>query len=179
MDEVRRPEMLTDALWPGTYSELRRLASRHIRRQAHRTLSTTTLVHESYLRLARSERLEIADSEHLIRTASRAMRWVLVDEVRERLQKKRGGGWMRVDLERATDSAVADAHDAQQALLVAEAIKKLAEVDERSAKVVTLRALGMRVDEIALELGVSVRTVAREWNHAVSWLNRELADSTA
>ncbi len=170
------PEAARNELWSGAYAELRHLASRHIRRQSYRTLSTTTLVHEAFLRVAGTQNLEFQDRDHYLRIASRAMRWILVDEVRERLQKKRGGGWLRIDLEDAKAPAMENAAHAEQALQLARAIEKLAEIDGRGARVVALRGLGMRMEEIALELGVSERTVTRDWNHAVSWLNRALAD---
>ncbi len=172
------PDRTSEQRWPEVYASLRKLASRHLRRYSQTTLSTSTLVHEAYIRLAQSPKLEFNDLDHYIHTASQAMRWILVESARRSAQAKRGGGLSRIDFR--DDLAKPEAEGAgerEELLTLMRAIRRLFELDSREGHVVVMRALGMRVDEISTALGVSERTVGRDWQHGVHWLYRELAGS--
>ena len=162
-----------DDLMPLVYDELRRIASRHMRREGEgHTLQPTALVHEAYLKLVDQTRAEWEGRTHFLCVASSAMRRILVDHARGRLRKKRGAAVQRVDLDdvlersAATDTDVLELH---------EALERLSALDERQARVVELRCFGgLSVEEVAEVLGVSRRTVDGLWRHAKAWLSLEL-----
>ncbi len=162
-------------LAPAVYEVLRRLARRHLagQRRGH-SLQTVDLLDEAYLRLAHRPGAEWKDRAHFVAVASRAMRWVLVDHARRRGYAKRGGNPIRVSLtegERGPDPASAEI------LAVHEALIRLAQVDPRKGRIVELRYFGgLGDEEIAEVVGLSSRTVKREWRWAKAWLFRELAD---
>lgn len=152
-----------EALFDELYQRLRRLARSHLRRNEPITLlDTTGLVHESYLRLARGMPGPFADREHFLRSASRVMRFVVVDFIRRRHAQARGGQVMKVTL----DTEVGDSltlHDAQM-IRLHEALEDLVRIDERLASIVEMRCYaGLDEAEIAAALGVNVRTVRRHW----------------
>lgn len=164
-----------DAVGPAfemVYDELRRAAHRHLRREgADHTLSTTALVHEAYLRLAGAGTLAWTDRGHFLALASRAMRRVLIDHARGHLAARRGGRPRAVPLEHAPMV------DAQAETLVAldRALDRLERRDGRLARVVECRFFaGMTDEETARVLGVTPRTVWRDWAKARGWLYREL-----
>ena len=154
--------------------ELRRLAQRHMRQERlDHTLQPTALVHEAYLRLFPGRRVEWKDHEHLLRSAARAMRQVLVDHARRRNRAKRGGEFDRVPL----DSSAAFVSDEQPRVLLAldEALTRLKELDPRQTEIVELLYFtGMTQVEVAKALKVSPRTVNREWRLARAWLHEEV-----
>ena len=157
-----------DQLIPLVYQDLRRLAQRQLGREyAERTLDATALVHESYLKLGGAA-LAARDRAHFLAIASRAMRQVLVDKARDRKAAKRGGGvWERTTL---TDGAWAAEFDPDGMLALDEA---LGELEPRQRQVVECRFFGgMEEQEIATALGVSERTVHRDWVKARAWLYR-------
>ncbi len=164
-----------DALVPAVYEQLRRLARRHLagQRRGH-SLQTVDLVDEAYLKLARSPAAGWKDRAHFVAVASRAMRCVLVDHARRRGYAKRGGNPIRVSLgrgERGSDPGSAEI------IAVHEALNRLAEVDPRKSRIVELRYFGgLGDEEIAEVIGLSTRTVKREWRWATAWLYRELVD---
>lgn len=168
-----------DDLMPLVYDELRRIASRHMRREGEgHTLEPTALVNEVYLKLAAQRSADWEGRTHFLCVASRAMRCVLVDHARGRLRQKRGAEFQRVDIADALEHA-APASDVDF-LEVREALERLAALDERQARVVELRFFGgLSVDEVATALGVSRRTVEAEWTHAKAWLGLELRGPTA
>jgi RNA polymerase sigma factor (TIGR02999 family) len=151
---------------PLVYDDLRRLARRQLRREyGERTLNATGLVHEAYLKLAGSGTLVAADRAHFLAIAARAMRQVLVDHARERKAAKRGGGWERTTL---TDGVWVGEFQPDEILALDEAIQEL---DPRQRQVVEYRFFGgMGEREIADVLGVSERTVHRDWMKARAWL---------
>lgn len=154
-----------DAAFGLLYDELRRLA--HAKLRPHRTmtlLDTTSLVHESYLRLVGSA-AAVADRRHYFAYAARVMRSVIVDFARARLAERRGGGVEHTVL---VTNVVADvAAPEKDVLHVHEALERLAQADERLAQVVELRYFGgLTEPETAEALGVSLRTVRRDWNKA-------------
>ena len=168
------PYRSKDERWPEVYRSLRKLASRHLRRYSKSALSTTTLVHETYVRLAQSPDLEFKDLDHYIRTASQAMRWILVETARLSAQAKRGGGLVRVEYVEAASPSREEETDPEVQLALDRAIRKLFELERREGHVVVMRSLGMSVPEISSALGVSESTVGRDWRHALHWLFREL-----
>lgn len=169
-----------DALVPVVYRELRAIAHRQLgaRGGAHRaTLATTALVNEAYLKLVDQSRAEWRDRAHFLALASVAMRHVLTDRARARVALKRGGERRPVTLE---EHAVAS-DDAPEALLeIDDALRSLAEVDPRLARVVEYRFFGgLAEEEIAEVLGVTVRTVQRDWAKARMLLRHALGASGA
>jgi RNA polymerase sigma factor (TIGR02999 family) len=163
-----------DRLYPLVYEELRRVAHRAIRgeRTGH-TLGTTGLVHEAYIRLADQSRLEYHDRGHFYGIAARAMRRILVDYARRHSAAKRGGADRRVI---ELDDALLGVEDRADALLeLDEALTALEAVDPRLAQVVQCRFFGGLTEEETGEvLGVTARTVRRDWLKAKGWLHRKL-----
>ncbi len=161
-------------LVPLVYGELRRLARSQLRRMGPMTLlDTTGLVHEAYLRLQASTGLDFADRHRFLGYASRLMRAVAVDAARSRGAQKRGGGLVFITLGTEHDG-VAGSSDV---LRVDEALDELAAFDERLARVVEMRYFGgLSEGEIAACLGVTERTVQRDWRKARLVLLAELAD---
>lgn len=159
-----------DRLIPLVYDDLRRLARRQLRHEAGpRTLQATALVHEAYVKLSAGAALEARDRTHFLAIAARAMRQVLVDEARRRRAGKRGGDWVRTTLaegQHAVDMAPEELIALDQAL---------EELEPRQRQVVELRFFGgLEEAEIAAALGVSDRTVRREWVKARARLYRLL-----
>mgnify|MGYP001501438210 CR=1 FL=1 len=164
-----------EELLPVVYAELRALAGAQLahERPGH-TLQPTALVHEAYLRLAGSDS-GFENRAHFLASASQAIRRVLVDHARTRNRDKRGGGRPRVDIV-AADPADARAADGIDLIDLDDALRRLAEVSDRAARVVEMRYFGgMTMAEAALALGVSERTAAGDWAVARAWLRRELA----
>ena len=173
-----------DRLLPLVYAELRRIAHRQLAAEAPgHTLSTTALVHEAYLRLADQSRAEWVDRQQFLAVAARTMRRVLVDYARRHWAQRRGGGAHRhpVALEDAEDAgALAVASRADELLALDEALARLALVDARLCRVVECRFFaGLSEVETAEALGVSQRTVSRDWTTARGWLYRELRGDAA
>ena len=157
-----------ERLVPLVYEDLRRLARRQLGHEyGERTLNATALVHESYLKLGGAA-MAASDRAHFLAIAARAMRQVLVDHARDRKAAKRGGGsWERTTL---TDGAWAAEFDPGGLLALDEA---LAELEPRQRQVVECRFFGgMEEQEIAAALGVTERTVRRDWTKARAWLYR-------
>jgi RNA polymerase sigma-70 factor, ECF subfamily len=166
-----------DELLALVYDELRRVASRLMRRErADHTLSPTAVVHEAVIRLLGESVFEkAADRSFLLASAARSMREVLIDHARRRAAGRRGGGRRRVALD-----SVVDYFEGQNLDLVAvhEALDRLAELNGRQAQVMTLRYFGgMTVPEVAEALGVATVTVERDWRLARAWLAGELGGS--
>lgn len=149
-----------------TYPELRRLARARLTRSARGVLlDTTALVHESYLRFVDAGELNINDRQHFLRYAASVMRSVIVDFVRERLAERRGGGAEHVTLDTRAGEASSPGED--EILRVHEALEELMRYDERMTRVVEMRYFaGMTETEIADALGVTDRTVRRDWEKA-------------
>jgi RNA polymerase sigma factor (TIGR02999 family) len=164
-----------DELVPHLYRELRRLAQWQMGRGTPGvTLQPTALVHEAYIRLAGQSRADWRGRTHFVAVASKVMRNLLIDHARSRAAEKRGGGWRPVTL---VDEAVGGRElDVDQVLALEQALERLAEHDERQARVVELRFFGgMKVREVAELLQVSQRTAEGLWTHARAWLLRELS----
>jgi RNA polymerase sigma factor (TIGR02999 family) len=170
------PDPSLDELVLEVYDDLRRMAHRQLRAERpDHTLSTTALVHEAYLKLARLDRIQWQNRAHFCAEAARAMRRILVDWAVRRGAQKRGGSLARVELDRL--QAVTD-HDAGQLLALHSALQALEREHPRHARVVECRFFGgMSVPEVAEALGLSPATVKRDWQIARAWLNRELDDT--
>jgi RNA polymerase sigma factor (TIGR02999 family) len=155
-----------DQLFAETYEDLRRLARARLRAAPPVTvLDTIALVNESWMRLSQSGRLRPQDRAHFIRYAARAMRSVIVDYARRRLAERRGGDRARIEL---TTSIVSDAPAGENEILsVHDALEQLGATDARAAEVVQMRYFaGMSESDIATALGVTERTVRRDWTKA-------------
>lgn len=162
-----------DRLMPQVYDSLREIARRQLAfRAGQATLSTTGLVHEAYLRLAEQARVSWRDRAHFYALSALAMRHVLVDRAKARRAFKRGGDRRQVTL----DEALVPAEDQPELLLqLNDAIDRLAAVAPRLARVVDCRFFGgMSEEEIAEALGVTTRTVQRDWAKAQMLLRRAL-----
>jgi RNA polymerase sigma factor (TIGR02999 family) len=163
-----------DRLFPLIYDELRRLAHQRLRgeRPGH-TLDTTALVHEAYLRLSSQHRVAAANRAEFLAAASNTMRRVLVDYARARRRQKRGGGEAPTPLE-AVEPFLSD-RAAEETLVLDEALLRLEAAEPRAARVFEQRLFGgMSLDEIASVLGVSTKTVQRDWSAARAWLRKEV-----
>ena len=162
-----------DRLLPLVYDELRLIAHRHLAmRGPGATLQTTGLVHEAYLKLVDQSRAEWNDRAHFLALASLAMRHVLVDRAKARLRVKRGGAQVRVDLDA---EAIPVDEQPETLLQLHDALDRLAEVEPRLARVVECRFFGgLTEDETAEALGVTARTVQRDWAKARVLLRRAL-----
>jgi RNA polymerase sigma factor (TIGR02999 family) len=168
----RRREAL-DGLIPVLYGELREIARRALSgRRESSTLATTALVHEAYLRLVDQSRAQWNDRAHFLALAAVAMRHILLDRAKARTALKRGGPQRLVTLEEDV-IAIEDQPDAL--LQIHEALERLAAVNARLARVVECRFFGsMSNEEIAAALGVTERTVDRDWVKARMLLRDDL-----
>ncbi len=164
-------------LTPLVYDELRRLARGYMAHERpDHTLQPTALVHEAFLNLVDSSRVDWRGRSHFLALAARAMRRLLIDHARGRGRLKRGGDRRRVTFSDWRVVSAEEGLDPAELLAVDAALDRLAELDQREARIVELRFYaGLAVREIARYLGVSERTVAGDWAHARAWLKRELA----
>jgi hypothetical protein len=157
------------ASWEAAYPELKKIARArlHAAHPGAPGLNTTALVHESFLRLAgRVDALQFSSRGHFYAYAARVMRSVIVDLVRENLADRRGGGAAHVTLDTVVANGLADTDDGE-ALRVDEALRALATVEPRLAQVVEMRYFaGMTDAEIAQVLGLTDRSVRRDWDKA-------------
>ena len=175
-DELGAPPetlLLARELLPLLYEDVRRLATRERRRvRAGATLQTTALVHEAYLKLLHVARFN--DRQHFLRAAALAMRHILINHARERLAAKRGGGASHVELDASEEVAIA----ADDVLVeINDAMLRLAALSPRLAQIVECRFFGgLTDDETGAALGLTDRTVRRDWVKARAWLRRELSE---
>lgn len=162
-----------DELMPHVYQELRSIARRQLSGQRNNcTLNTTALVHEAFLKLAASQLPDWNDRCHFYAVAATAMRQIVVDHARRHGSKKRGGNWQRVEFQ------VENLRVEEQAELVMDldrALSKLSQLNQRLTRVVECRFFaGMSEVETAAALGITDRTVRRDWIKARAYLHREL-----
>lgn len=160
-------------LIPLVYDELRRMADRYMRRErSDHTLQTTALVHEAYLKLVDQHSVTWQNRAHFFGVAAQVMRRVLVDHARGHIREKRGGGVVPVSLDEAM---VISPERSEEFLELDGALDRLAALDSRQAKIVELRFFGgLTVEETAEILGISPKTVKRDWAVAKAWLHGEL-----
>jgi RNA polymerase sigma factor (TIGR02999 family) len=165
-----------DRLMPLVYTELKQVADRQLRREyVNQAPRATALVHELYLKLVNQAQIDWHGRAHFFTIAARAMRQVLVDHARKRKTKKRGGDWQRTTL---VENLLSDDAEWDDLLALDDALDRLDAVDERMRKVVEYRFFGgMTEQEVAGVLGVSVRTVQRDWAKARAWLYDKLYSS--
>jgi len=158
------------------YPELRRLARRQMRRERQdHTLQTTALVHEAYLRLTLQPDQTLECRTQFLAIAAHLMRQILIDHARARSRQKRGGGEATIWLdERFAGSNMKPL----EWVALDECLSRLTKIDSRQAQVVEMRFFGgLSVDEVAQQLGVSPKTVKRDWQVAKAWLYREMRRS--
>ena len=164
-----------DRLVPLVYEELRLQAARYLRRERPgHTLQTSALINEAYLRLVDAQDVPWQSRAHFCAVAANLMRRILVDHARMKRAEKRGGADVRLPLDEAMGVA-----GSQEVDLIAldEALEMLAALDPQQARVVELRFFtGLSVEETAEALGVSPRTVKRDWGMARAWLYSELKE---
>lgn len=165
-----------DRLLPVVYEQLLDLASRYLSRErADHTLQATALVHEAYINLVDQTRVEWQNRAHFLGVAATAMRRLLINHAVRRRTAKRGGDQQRLEWD---DALAVYEERAIDLIALDDALKRLAEIDPRQARVVELRFFGgLSNQEIAEVLAVSIRTVEREWRMARAWLKSELRDA--
>jgi RNA polymerase sigma-70 factor (ECF subfamily) len=154
---------------PMVYQEMRRIASRHHRRQPDQMLQTTALVHEAYLRLIDTSQVSWQNRAHFLAVSAQLMRRILVDFARRQASRKRGGGERKqVSLE---EVILTVPERGVEVIALDEALEQLSRLHTRQARVVELRYFGgLNEEETAEVLGVSVRSVQRDWHLARLWL---------
>lgn len=164
----------TDELLPLVYDELRGLAATHLTgERPNHPLQPTALVHEAYLRLVGPGEVTWESRAHFFGAAALAIRRILTDHARTRDSAKRGGDWSRVSMD---DLQIAAPETGVDLLALDGALDRLTKLDAQKSKVVELRFFaGLTTEETALALGVSPSTVARDWQFARVWLQRELS----
>jgi RNA polymerase sigma factor (TIGR02999 family) len=160
-------------LIPLVYHELRKLAGFYLQNQpAGHTLQPTALVHEVYLRLAGREAPVWNNRDHFFAPTAQIMRNLLVDHARARGRKKRAGGIDHLALEQPV---FVPSPDAEDMLALDSALDRLAKMDARAARVVELRYfVGLNIQEVADAMGVTTKTIQRDWSLAKTWLQAEL-----
>lgn len=159
------------------YEELRRLASGVLRQEQNGKLTPTTLVHEAWLKLARSPELADTSPLHFRRIAARAMRQVLVDAARRRHAATRRDGELMVAFDEYLPG-IDNLANSRDILALDSALEELSRISERQARLVEGRFFGgLEIGELAELLGVSEATVSREWRSARAWLAVEIRRS--
>jgi len=172
--ESREPQA-AERLLPLVYDELRKLAAQKLAQERPgQTLEATALVHEAYLRLVDQDQGEHWDGRgHFFAAAALAMRRILVESARRKARRKRGGGRRRVEL---GEIPAPDRDPDFDILALDDALKRLAEEDPLSARVIELRRFaGLGHEEVAAALGISVYLARQKWTYARAWLRDALA----
>ena len=166
-------------LFEAVYAELKRMASAQLRNERpDHTLQPSALVNEAYIRMLGAADAGWDNRAHFFKTAAGVMRRILVDHARKRRADKRDGKLQRVELD--WEPAAVPDHEVERVLAIDEALTRLAEWDVRQAKVVELRYFaGFDVGETAEILGVSEKTVKRDWSMARAWLQTQLESGSA
>jgi RNA polymerase sigma factor (TIGR02999 family) len=165
-----------DQLTPRVYDELRRIAGRFMQdERPGRTIQTTALVHEAYLKLVDVSQVDWQHRAHFFAIAAQIMRRILLDRARRRVAAKRGGAAQKLNLDEAPDVG---SGRAREIIALDDALTALAKIDPRKARVIELRFFaGLTVEETAEVVQVSSVTVMRDWKLARAWLLAELSDS--
>ena len=167
--------MALEQLMPFVYEELRKMAKHYMQSQrSDHTLQPTALIHEMYVKLAGSQEQNWKNRAHFFGVAATAMRHILVDYVRHRSYEKHGGKHKKVEFD---ETIIVSSERAAGLIELDEALKKLAELDERKSRVVELKYFGgLSNEEIAEVLQVTSKTIIRDWQFARTWLLRELSN---
>jgi RNA polymerase sigma factor (TIGR02999 family) len=165
---------VVDALLPMVYDELHSMAERQLSRErANHTLNATALVHEAYLKLIDQRHVTWQNRAHFLAIAAKAMRRILINYAEQRLAQKRGGGQHVTTFD---DQLAPRETRIEELVALDRALLKLAEISERQSTVVEYCFFGgLKHEEIAEVLGVSLPTVRRDWRLARAWLSRELS----
>lgn len=164
-------------IYGALYPDLHRIARAQLRRRQHGGLSATSLVSESWLRLSGGE-FAVENRRHFIALIARAMRFVLMDEVRRDMAEKRGEGAHALALDERVDGAQSDV--LSEMLAIDHALERLSRLDPRLARLVEMRYFAdLDEDEIAFALGVTERTLRRDWRKARAFLVTQLGDGVA
>jgi RNA polymerase sigma-70 factor (ECF subfamily) len=160
-------------LIPLVYDELRRLAGGYMRRErSDHTLQATALVHEAYLKLVEQRSVDWQSRAHFLGIAAQMMRRILIDHARGHLREKRGGGRRAVPID---DALVFAPEQSLELIKLDHALQRLTKLDPRQGKIVELRFFGgLTVEQTADVLGISEKTVKREWSMAKAWLHGDL-----
>lgn len=163
------------ALLEATYDQLKRLAIHYMQGESpNHTLQPTALISELYLKLTLGEAVDWKNRAHFFGVVANQMRHLLVDHARARRAQRRGGGDIQVTISMVEDAAAKQDFDV---LVIEQSLEKLEQLDPRAAKVVELRFFaGLKEEETAEVLGVSLATVKRDWSFARAWLIRALKD---
>lgn len=170
LDRIRSGDTgAREDLWPLVLDELRRMALLHLRNErTDHTLQPTALVNEVFLKMTGGQSIDWKNRAHFFAIASKAMRRILVDHARGHGRVKRGGEWQRVELEAGITY---DPQRSWHLIALDEALDRLAEWDPRQSTIVEMRFFGgLTEEEIAEALGISSRTVKRDWLFAKTWL---------
>jgi RNA polymerase sigma factor (TIGR02999 family) len=170
-----------DAIFTALYPDLKRIARSRLRQQGHGDgLHTTTLVHESFMRLVQARALNLQDRRHFFAYAAKMMRNIIVDSAREHQAQRRGGGAEHVTLSGDEVEQVASGDGGDELVRVHDAVRALEAIDPDLAELVEMRYFGGYDDlEIAQLLGITDRTVRRRWEKARAWLYVALQDGGA
>ncbi len=169
-------ESALDDLMPIVYDELRRMAKRYMNSQSDgHTMQTTELIHEAYLKLAGNEETDWKNRAHFFGVASKAMRHILVDYARSKNSQRRGGLEGRITF---VENEIVSNQRSGEIVALDDALLRLAELDERKSRVVEMKFFGgLKIEEIAEVLKVSVVTIKRDWSFARNWLLKEISQN--
>jgi RNA polymerase sigma factor (TIGR02999 family) len=162
-----------DELLPLVYGELRKLAASKMANESpNQTLQPTALVHEAWLRLTGDEQVKWNGRAHFFGAAAEAMRRILIDNARRKQALRHGGNQQRLDVD---DIEIAAPAKEDEMLAINDALEEFAEIDKQKAELVKLRYfVGLKVEETAEVLGISVPTAMRWWNYSRAWLYQKI-----
>jgi len=162
-----------DEMFTVVYDRLKAFAGRRLSRNDRGTLDTTAVVHELYLRMSAKRELRFDDPSRFFAYAARALRYLLADRARERVRLRAGGGWARVTMTGEMEQLAIES--AEEALGFEEALLRLEQVEPRAAKIVELVFFaGLTQEQVAEMLGLTRRTIGRDWRFARAFLKAEL-----
>lgn len=169
-------DVAASKLIPIVYDELRRLAAGYMRRERkEHTLQPTALVHEAYLKLIEQRAVDWQGRAHFFGIAAQIMRRILIDHARGHMRDKRGGGLVPVPLDEAL---VFSPEQSSELVRLDASLDRLAKLDPRQSRIVELRFFGgLTVEQTADVLGVSAKTVKRDWSMAKAWLRGSMKTS--
>ena len=160
-------------MFAAVYDRLKAMAGRRLAQGARGTLDTTAVVHELYLRMSANRELRFEDPMQFFAYAARALRHLLADRARERLRQRAGGGWARVTMNDDSDQLAIES--AEEAMAFEEVLTLLEATDARAARIVELIFFaGLTQDQVAEVLGLTRRTIGRDWRFARAFLKAEL-----
>ena len=167
-------ESALEKLAPLVYDELHQLAARYMRRESPgHTLQTSALVNEAFIRLIDQQEVQWQNRAHFFGIAAQLMRRILLDHARSRARAKRGGGVLRVSFD---EGAIVSGQRAAELIALDDALNALAAFDSRKSRIVELRFFGgLSNEEVAEVMGMSLRTVEREWRKAKAWLHHAIS----